>query len=82
MVITVLVDDRLQRLTFEVARHVAQGEPAQVGVVIEGRAGDVRGEEDVGQAAQRRVRRQGFFGVYVQAEGCLLYTSPSPRDCS
>ena len=24
--------------------------------------------------------QSGFYGQYVDIEGCLLYTSPSPRD--
>ena len=36
-------------------------------------------------AARKQAEREGVYAMidsYVQDMGCLLYTSPSPRDCS
>ena len=42
-------------------------------------------EADKVDAKYKRMRLQVFLGIFIGYAGfyiCLLYTSPSPRDCS
>ena len=43
---------------------------------------DVPVELHVGDVLDRAVRGEDAFLVFAAEEGCLLYTSPSPRDIS
>ena len=79
------VDNVLERLAFakplEIIHKKVNGHFAQV----LGAIGGVRRDQEIVEVPEGMVGRQGFFVEYVEsgsANLCLLYTSPSPRDCS
>ena len=56
-------------------------EPGKWGVIYNPKAG-TRKVQKRWKEIKEYMDSKGVNYDYVQSEGCLLYTSPSPRDCS